>query len=738
MKLIIRIARQELSLLFHSPVAWLILIVFPIQIGVNFIYYLQMIGRAQRMGNHFSDVTSMVYAGLQEGFYPGVKGTLYFYIPLLTMGLISRETHSGSIKLLLSSPIKVRDIVLGKYVAMMGYGALLLVIICLYAISGSFFIEHIDWTLLASGALGLYLLICAYAAIGLFMSSLTTYQVVAAISTLAVLAGLNFVGGLFQGNDTVRHITYYMSIAGRTEQFIFGLISSQDVIYFFVVIGFFLAITAMRLQHQREAKSSWVRTFRYLGLIAGCFGIGYITSLPAFTGYADMTATKTHTLGPQSRELIAKMDKDKPLKVTTYVNILDNNYYLGAPEKKSADERILTPYRRFMPDMEMDYVYYYDFSNNEGLYKNYPGESDAAIAKKVADIQELDYKKVLPPEQLKKTVDLGPEENRLVRLLQYGDKKTFLRYYNDIRIYPSEQEFTAAMKRLVTPAEIPVVTFLRGNGERSITKAGDAAFRMFVNELTFRGALINQGFNVDTVNLANEEISAETSVLVIADPKTPFSPETQAKLDKYIAGGGNLFVIAEPGSQEILKPVLQQLDVQAGETPVLEESRDYAPDFILARFSDSAGTIAPRLAAYKADKGVVSMVGTVSLQYGQQQGFHTVPLLIAKNNQPLAIAAERTVQGKTQRIVVTGDADFMSSGELARRKPYIWNQPLITEIFRWFTYGKFPVNTGAIKSKDAIDTNDSGILAMRVVFFGVIPGLLLVFATVLLLYRRRR
>ncbi|MGN6510682.1 MAG: Gldg family protein [Chitinophaga sp.] len=736
MKLILRIARQELSLLFNSPVAWLILIVFPIQIGVNFIYYLQMIGRAQRMGNHFTDVTSMVFAGLQEGFYPGVKSTLYFYIPLLTMGLISRETHSGSIKLLLSSPIKVRDIVLGKYVAMMGYGALLLVIICLYGISGSFFITNIDWALLASGALGLYLLICAYAAIGLFMSSLTTYQVVAAISTLAVLAGLNFVGGLFQGNDTVRHITWFMSIAGRTEQFIFGLISTEDVFYFFLVIGFFLAITTMRLQDQREAKPAIIRTARYIGLVALCFLTGYLSSLPALTGYVDMTATKTHTLGLQSRELIAKMDK--PLKITTYVNILDNNFYLGAPEKKSADERILTPFRRFMPDLEMDYVYYYDFSNNKGLYKNYPGESDAAIAKKVADIQDLNYNEVLPPEEVKKQVDLAPEENRLVRLLQYGDKKTFLRYYDDIRIYPGEQEFTAALRRLVTPSEIPVVTFVRGNGERSITKAGDDAFRKFVNELTFRGALINQGFNVDTVNLAGDNIPAKTSVLVIADPKTALPPAAQEKLDQYIAGGGNLLVITEPGSQEILRPVLQQLGVQPGDAPVQEESRDYAPDFILAHFADSAGTIAPKLAAYRADSAVVSMVGAVDLHYGQENGFHTVPLLVAKNNEALAIAAERKVAGKTQRIVVTGDADFMSSGELGRRKPYIWNQPLITEMFRWFTNGEFPINTGAIKSKDVIDTDDSGILTMRVFFFGVIPVLLLIFAAVLLLYRKRR
>lgn len=735
MRIIIRIARQELSLLFHSPVAWLILIVFPIQIGIDYLHYIQMIGRAQRMGSHFTEVTAMVFGG-REGFYPGVKSTLYFYIPLLTMGLISRETHSGSIKLLLSSPIKVKDIVLGKYLAMMGYGALLLVIICLYSMSGAYFIEHIDWQLLSSGALGLYLLICAYAAIGLFMSSLTTYQVVAAISTLAVLALLNFIGGLFQGNDTVRHITYFMSISGRTEQFIAGLISSEDVLYFFLVIGFFLTITCMRLQDQREAKSGYIRAARYIGLIALCFLTGYISSLPVATGYIDMTMARVHTLGPQSRELVKKMDK--PLKITTYVNILDDNYYLGAPEKKSADERLMIPYRRFMPDLQMKYVYYYDFGDNKNLYKNYPGETDAAIAKKVADIQDLDFKKVLPPATIRKMVDLRPEDNKLVRLLQYGDGQTFLRYYNDMMIYPGEREFTAALKHLVTPSQTPVVTFLTGNGERSITKAGDAALKMFVKDGSFRAALINQGFTVDTVNPDLQRIAPHTSILVIAAPQTAFSSQAQEQLLQYVGSGRNLFVMTEPGSQSVLAALLQQLDVRAGETTIQEESRDYAPDFLLSHFSEKAGAISPALGAYQADSGVVSVSGAVNLQYGTGAGFQVVPLLLSKNKQPLALALERKQAGKTQRIIVTGDADFMSSAEISRRKPSVWNQPFTTEIFRWFTYGAFPINTGAMRSRDVIDSDDAGILTMRIFFFGVIPVSLLLLATALLIYRKRR
>lgn len=732
MKVVRKIAWQELSLLFCSPIAWLILIVFPVQIGLDFLHYIQMLGRAQRMGHHFTDVTTIVFAGKEQGFFPGVKNTLYFYIPLLTMGLISRETHSGSIKLLLSSPIKVRDIVLGKYLAMMGYGAMLLVIICLYAWSGSFFIDHIDWSLLASGALGLYLLICAYAAIGLFMSSLTTYQVVAAISTLAVLAGLNFVGSLFQGNDTVRHVTYFMSIAGRTEKFIYGLIGTEDLVYFLLVIGFFLSITSMRLQDQRDGKPRWVRIARYAGLITGCFFIGYVSSRPALSGYLDTTSSKKHTLGPQSLDLIHHMDK--PLKITTYVNIFDNNYYLAAPEKKSEDERLLTPYRRFMPDLQMEYVYYYDFANNKGLYKNYPGQSDEQIARKVADIQDLDFSKVLPPARIHQLVDLRPEENRLVRQLQYGDQKTFLRYYDDFMIYPSEQEITAALKRLVAPDSIPLVTFVTGDGERDIHRAGDADYRMFATELTFRGALINQGFNVDTVHLDTQDIPAKTVVLVLADPKQALSAAAQAKLEAYVAQGHNLFVLTEPANAPHVVTLLSKLGIAPGATEVQEPSRDYAPNFIVATMPDSAGMLEPRLGAYSHDSAIVTMPGAVPLQTASQQGFQRIPLLQSKDHGVLAMGLQK---GK-QRIVIAGDADFMSTAELNRQQPGTWNRAFVTELFRWFSDGRYPVNTGAQATKDAIDSDDKGVMLMRVLFFGVLPGILLVFSAFLLLYRKRR
>src|ERR1700761_8735176 len=254
MKKIIRIARFELASLFFSPVAWLVLIIFSIQCGMGFTRWLEIVGRAQRMGAQMDLTTANIFSGRFQ-FYSGVKSTLYLYIPLLSMGLMSREISSGSIKLLLSSPVRVRDIVLGKYLAMVGYCLVLMGVLVLFGFTGAYAIHSMDYGLVICGLIGLFLLICTYSAIGLFMSSLTGYQVVAAISTLAVLALLNFVGGLFQTNESVRHVTYFLSIAGRTDKFIDGLVSTEDVVYFLLIIGLFLFLTQFRLQAGREAVS---------------------------------------------------------------------------------------------------------------------------------------------------------------------------------------------------------------------------------------------------------------------------------------------------------------------------------------------------------------------------------------------------------------------------------------------------------------------------------------------------
>lgn len=209
MRTIYKIARTELRTLFYSPVAWFILIIFTFQVSMDFSDSLDYLVRMKMMGYQNWGLTTQIFSST-GGLFPVVQNYLYLYLPLLTMGLMSRELGSGSISLLYSSPVTNRQIILGKFLSMMLYGLLLVLILVVFIVFVAFSINDVDFPLILSGLLGVYLLICAYAAIGLFMSSQTSYQVVAAMGTLAILAFLNFVGRMWQDIEFVRDITYWL------------------------------------------------------------------------------------------------------------------------------------------------------------------------------------------------------------------------------------------------------------------------------------------------------------------------------------------------------------------------------------------------------------------------------------------------------------------------------------------------------------------------------------------------
>ena len=130
MRNIYDIARAELQSLFYSPIAWLILIIFTFQSAGIFGGHLAGMVMGKELGYSLSDLTYKLFVDQWSGgIFPVIQGYLYLYIPLLTMGVMSRELSSGSIKLLYSSPISNTHIVLGKFLAMVVYAFLLTLIL---------------------------------------------------------------------------------------------------------------------------------------------------------------------------------------------------------------------------------------------------------------------------------------------------------------------------------------------------------------------------------------------------------------------------------------------------------------------------------------------------------------------------------------------------------------------------------------------------------------------------------
>lgn len=277
MKTTLRIAAAELRYLFCSPVAWLILVIFSVQVGITFTDAFMRQAQGIAMGYSLWQATSSIFTGWR-GIFPTYLPNLYLYIPLLTMALMSREYSSGSIKLLFSSPINDRQIILGKYLSVLIYNLVLILPLLIITVFCGFTIKNADVPLILTGVLGIYLLISAYAAIGLFMSSITQYQVVAAVGTLIVLAALNYVGAVGRDYELVRDITYWLSISGRAHQFIDGMICSEDVLYFLIVIALFITLSIERL-HTRHKKNTPAKTWgMYAGIIVAALFLGYPSS----------------------------------------------------------------------------------------------------------------------------------------------------------------------------------------------------------------------------------------------------------------------------------------------------------------------------------------------------------------------------------------------------------------------------------------------------------------------------
>lgn len=756
--------KTELRVLFYSPIAWLILVVFALQAGVEFSDNFAKALRYQALGYNLSGTTMRIFGGY-SGILSQLLDKLYLYIPLLTMGLMSRELSSGSIKLLYSSPVSNIQIILGKYLSVMVYGLVFVGIIGLQVVFSWLSIKDLDLPAVCVALLGLYLTVCVYGAIGLFMSTVTHYQVVAAIGTLAVLAGLNFVGNVGQSIDFVRDITYWLSISGRSKTFMDGMINSADVLYFLLVIGMFLTLSEIKLHGERSKSSLMGNVLKYGAVIAVVLLLGYATSRPKMVHYYDATATKTNTLTEQSQAVVKNLEGG--LTLTTYVNLLEDNYSEGMPEMRNWDFQHFEKYVRFKPEMKIKYVYYYHRAYNPFLDQRFPDLNDKERMEKMCDYNNYDKDMFLPYEQIAQTVDLSGENYRFVRVFEReSGERVFLRMYEDQSRHPSEAEISTALKTLY--ARSPRVGFVTGHDERSVENMGGRGYGVFASENTFRYALHNQGFTVETLSLG-EPVDPQMDILVISDMRKPFTEAEMENYKAFLARGGNLIVLGEPKRQQSMNPVIEPLGLRFTDDMLVRPTQEFLADLVIGHFTPALGEFSAeisRAVRYEdclttvsacgveqtADAGFKVIDGAVTDSVGvwnerQTRNFiDEIPACDSKTGEveksySLVKYLTREVGEREQRIFVIGDADCIAGSELSTRRNGISpaNFSLIRAMFNMLSYGEFPLETSrarAVDNKIYLDQDDSSWI--KILFDGVIPAALLIGSLVVWMRRRGR
>ncbi|PYV30032.1 MAG: ABC transporter [Acidobacteria bacterium] len=248
MRNILAMAGKELRAYFHSPIAYVVMTIWTAMTGFAFYLHLWVytneIFRMQMMGGMGAPPISLndvIIRPMLEGFLLVV---LLFLTPVITMRLFAEEKRSGSIELLLTSPVTDLEIILGKYA---GAFLLLLSLIALtFVYIGLLFIYgNPDPKPVIVGALGMLLFGAALLSIGMWISTFTKNQIIAGAITLAVLLLLYILVWLRDvAMGSVGQLIAGLSLGVHIESFAKGVIDVSDLVYYLSVVFLGVFLTA--------------------------------------------------------------------------------------------------------------------------------------------------------------------------------------------------------------------------------------------------------------------------------------------------------------------------------------------------------------------------------------------------------------------------------------------------------------------------------------------------------------
>ncbi|HUV22168.1 MAG: ABC transporter permease [Gammaproteobacteria bacterium] len=243
------IARREFGAMFLAPLAWVILAVIQIILGYMFLTNLDNFFLLQPQLLQLQNtpgVTDIVIAPLMQV----AAIILLMVMPLLTMRSIAEEKRNRSLTLLISAPLGMTEIVLGKFFGLMLFVLVLVSMLMLMPLS-LYLGTTPDGGKLLSIFLGMLLLLGAFSAIGLYLSSLTENQTIAAVGSFGILLMLWIIDWLSESVSSGQSLLAYLSLLQHHESLLEGVFDSSDIAYYLLLITAFLGLTIRQLDRER-------------------------------------------------------------------------------------------------------------------------------------------------------------------------------------------------------------------------------------------------------------------------------------------------------------------------------------------------------------------------------------------------------------------------------------------------------------------------------------------------------
>lgn len=486
-------------------------------------------------------VTSLYYvANCLVGGYPvfgAVLSAVYFVlliiVPVLTMRSMAEEKRQKTDQLLMTAPVSLWKIVLGKYLAMVTIFLIPMAILCLYPLILLQF-GSVSLPMAYTAILGDTLFGAACLGIGLFLSALTESQVIAAVLTFGVLFFLNMASGIANvigAGGVLASVLNALCIYQPFINFVQGMFDLTGVLYYVTVIILSLFLTVQLMQKKHG-------TYRASMVVFGCVAAVLMNliagKLPSQYLKYDVSDQKLFTTGDQTAEIVKGLDEDITL------------YLIAQQGSEDATlQELLDRYAGLSPHIKVE-------TKDPVLYPNFVSRYTS---------ENLSENSVLV---------VGQNRSKAVDYYDiYQYSMDYSTYSSSLSSFDGEGQITSAIA-YVTAEDMPVVYTLTGHDEAELST-------------TVTSSIEKENIELKSLSLLTEEaVPEDAKAVIIYGAISDISEDEKNKLETYLEQGGQLVMLPGYTDKETpnLDSLLSDYGIALAEGLVLEgDSQHHLPNY---------------------------------------------------------------------------------------------------------------------------------------------------------------
>lgn len=486
-------------------------------------------------------VTSLYYvANCLVGGYPvfgAILSSVYFVlliiVPVLTMRSMAEEKRQKTDQLLMTAPVSLWKIVMGKYLAMVTIFLIPMAVICLYPLILLQF-GSVSLPMAYTAVLGYILFGAACLAIGLFLSSVTESQVIAAVLTFGVLFFLNMASGIANvigASGILSSVLNALCIYQPFLNFVQGIFDLTGILYYLTVIALSLFLTVQLLQKKHG-------TYRASMVVFGCVAVVLVNltvgELPSRYLKYDVSEQKLFTTGEQTEEIMKGLNED----VTLYLIAQQGG-------EDATLQELLERYEGLSSHIRVE-------TKDPVLYPNFVSQYTS---------ENLSENSVLV---------VGGSRSKAVDYYDiYQYSMDYSTYSSSLSSFDGEGQITSAIA-YVTAEDMPVVYTLTGHDEAELSSAVTASIE-------------KENIELKSLSLLTEEkVPEDAKAVIVYGAVSDISEDEKNKLETYMEQGGQVVLLLGYTEKETpnLRSLLEDYGIDLAQGLVLEgDSQHHIPNY---------------------------------------------------------------------------------------------------------------------------------------------------------------